>query len=68
MFMMYAGLGAIKFFLALALSKKVELDQKKQKKSIMSILPPISPESKVIVFNLCLLFALDAFASSLVSL
>jgi hypothetical protein len=97
-FFVYAGLGLIKFFLAITLSKKVELEketplrqsdperaplltesrangtdgvepgQKKPKKSITSILPSISSESRVIVVNLCILFALDAFASSLVSL
>jgi MFS family permease len=38
------------------------------KKTFRSLLPDISAESKVIVFNLCLLFALDAFASGLAPL
>ena len=42
--------------------------KKPKKRSLMSILPSISPESRIIVVNLCLLFALDAFASGLVSL
>jgi MFS family permease len=40
---------------------------KKSKPSI-SLLPSISKESRVIVANLCLLFALDAFASGLAPL
>ncbi len=42
--------------------------KKPKKWSFSSILPPISPESRVIIINLCLLFALDAFASGLVPL
>jgi hypothetical protein len=40
----------------------------KKSKPCMSLLPSISPESRIIVFNLCLLFALDAFASGLAPL
>jgi hypothetical protein len=40
----------------------------KKSKPSMSLLPSISPESRIIVFNLCLLFALDAFASGLAPL
>jgi hypothetical protein len=44
-------------------------DMKKSKKrSLKSILPAISPESRIIVVNLCLLFSLDALASGLVPL
>lgn len=39
-----------------------------KKSRFRSLLPNISSESKVIVFNLCLLFALDAFASGLAPL
>jgi MFS family permease len=39
-----------------------------KRKSFASILPSISPESRLIVVNLCLLFALDALASGLVPL
>ena len=35
---------------------------------LRSWLPDISPDSRVIVFNLCVLFALDAFASGLAPL
>lgn len=42
--------------------------QKPKKSTFRSLLPEISPESRIIVFNLCLLFALDAFASGLASL
>lgn len=44
-----------------------ENDEPKRSK-FRSLLPEISAESKVIVFNLCLLFALDAFASGLAPL
>jgi hypothetical protein len=40
----------------------------KKSKPSMSLLPSISKESRVIVFNLCILFALDAFASGLAPL
>jgi hypothetical protein len=40
-------------------------EQPKPKKSM---LPSISSESRIIVLNLCLLFALDSLASGLVSL
>lgn len=43
-------------------------DRKAKKSTLRSLLPEISAESRVIVFNLCLLFALDAFASGLASL
>lgn len=42
--------------------------KKPKKRRFASILPSISPESRIIVINLCLLFALDAFGSGLVSL
>ena len=42
--------------------------QKPKKSAIRSFLPEISPESRIIVVNLCLLFALDSFASGLASL
>ena len=42
--------------------------QKTKKSTFRSLLPEISPESRIIVLNLCLLFALDAFASGLASL
>lgn len=40
----------------------------KKPKPRMSLLPSISRESRLIVVNLCLLFALDSFASGLASL
>ena len=40
----------------------------KKPKPGLSLLPSISKESRVIVLNLCLLFALDAFASGLAPL
>jgi hypothetical protein len=40
----------------------------KAKKPSMSLLPSISKESRIIVINLCILFALDAFASGLAPL
>lgn len=40
----------------------------KKSKPSLSLLPSISPESRVIVLNLCILFALDAFASGLAPL
>ncbi|KAF4635969.1 hypothetical protein G7Y89_g2120 [Cudoniella acicularis] len=43
-----------------------DLEPKKSK--LRSILPDISVESRVIVINLCILFALDAFASGLAPL
>lgn len=85
----YAVFGMIKFFLALALSKKCELEKKPvpaadpetapllgddaedmepKKSKFRSWLPDISAESRVIVFSLCILFALDAFASGLAPL
>lgn len=42
--------------------------RKPKKSTIRSLLPEISPESRIIVINLCLLFALDSFASGLASL
>jgi hypothetical protein len=39
-----------------------------KKLAIRSLLPEISTESRLIVINLCLLFALDSFASGLASL
>lgn len=47
---------------------QVAEDVEPKKSKFRSLLPNISPESKVIVFNLCLLFALDAFASGLAPL
>ena len=40
----------------------------KKPKPSRSLLPSISKESRTIVFNLCILFALDAFASGLAPL
>ena len=40
----------------------------KKSRPSMSLLPSISKESRIIVLNLCLLFALDAFASGLAPL
>jgi hypothetical protein len=48
------------------LGDAAEDDEPKSK--FRSLLPNISAESKVIVLNLCLLFALDAFASGLAPL
>jgi hypothetical protein len=42
--------------------------KKPKKRGFASILPYICPESRIIVINLCLLFALDALASGLVPL
>lgn len=42
--------------------------QKPKKSTFRSLLPEISAESRVILLNLSLLFALDAFASGLASL
>lgn len=42
--------------------------QKPKRSAFRSLLPEISPESRVVVLNLSLLFALDAFASGLASL
>lgn len=101
----YAVVGAIKFLLAVALSKKCEAEvltkkpverdtetapllagadggdvrqeqeqqdrivtEAKKRRGLRKLLPKIGKESRVIVFNLCLLFALDAFASSLAPL
>ncbi len=43
-------------------------ESKHNKNWLLSKLPGISPDSRTIVFNLCLLFALDAFASGLAPL
>lgn len=40
----------------------------KKSKTSASLLPSFSAESRIIVLNLCILFALDAFASGLASL
>jgi hypothetical protein len=85
----YAVFGLIKFFLALALSKKCEVEKKvvpaadpetapllgdgaedlePKKSKFRSWLPDISAESRIVVFNLCVLFGLDAFASGLAPL
>ncbi|KAF8866995.1 MFS general substrate transporter [Acephala macrosclerotiorum] len=45
-----------------------EEEPKKQRNWLLSKLPEISPSSRVIVINLCILFALDAFASGLAPL
>jgi len=42
--------------------------KKPKKRSFASLLPQISAESRIIIINLCLLFALDALASGLVNL
>jgi hypothetical protein len=42
--------------------------KKKKKRGFTSLLPNISAESRVIIFSLCWLFALDALASGLVPL
>jgi hypothetical protein len=95
MFFAYGACGLIKMFLALALSRNIEVDKpeaaaqadpeqapllgentvdedpapkKPKKRSFASLLPSISPESRIIIINLCLLFALDAFASGLIPL
>ena len=86
-FFVYAAIGAIKFLLACALSKKVEVEKSKpqggvettpllsngnteqlKKKSWFALLPDFSKESKIIVVDLCILFALDNFASGLAPL
>lgn len=85
----YAVFGLIKFFLALGLSKKCEVEKKvmpvacpetapllgdgaedvePKKSKFRSWLPKISKDSRIVVFNLCVLFALDAFASGLAPL
>ncbi|KAL8392186.1 hypothetical protein RB595_002393 [Gaeumannomyces hyphopodioides] len=38
-----------------------------QRKGLLALLPEIGRESRIVVVNLCLLFTLDSFASSLVS-
>ena len=43
-------------------------DLKKKKRGFTSLLPNISAESRVIIFSLCWLFALDSLASGLVPL
>lgn len=43
-------------------------EPKKKRNFLISKLPEISAESRIIVFNLCILFALDAFASGLAPL
>jgi len=43
-------------------------DVEPKKSKFRSLLPKISAESRIIVFNLCLLFALDSFASGLATL
>lgn len=83
-FFTYAALGFVKFCLACALSKRVEAerevppqpsettpllaDNTPQPHKKPSKLPSISAESRVIVINLCILFALDSFASGLAPL
>lgn len=46
----------------------IDSASKKSQRSFASMLPSISPESRIVVINLCLLFALDALASGLVPL
>lgn len=83
-FLGYAALGLVKLSFTLALSKAVEAEKKQHlldqesapllansedtKPTRRSLLPDISPDSRIIVFNFCLLFGLDAFASGLVPL
>jgi hypothetical protein len=43
-------------------------EPKKKQSRLLALLPEISKESRIIVANLCILFALDAFASGLASL
>lgn len=43
-------------------------EPKKKQSRLLALLPEISKESRIIVVNLCILFALDAFASGLASL
>ena len=43
-------------------------DEEPKKSRFAKLLPEISKESRVIVINLCILFALDAFASGLAPL
>lgn len=43
-------------------------EPKKKGSKLLALLPEISRESRVIVVNLCILFALDAFASGLAPL
>jgi hypothetical protein len=43
-------------------------EPKKKRSKLLSMLPEISKESRIIVLNLCILFALDAFASGLAPL
>lgn len=50
------------------LGNGTENDEPKKKSYFRSLLPEISKESRLIVVNLCILFALDAFASSLAPL
>jgi MFS family permease len=51
------------------LGNRVEDEEPKKSGGwLMSKLPDISAESRIIVFNLCVLFALDSFASGLASL
>ncbi|KLU86844.1 hypothetical protein MAPG_05852 [Magnaporthiopsis poae ATCC 64411] len=41
--------------------------RQQQRKGLLALLPEIGRESRIVVINLCLLFTLDSFASSLVS-
>ena len=43
-------------------------EPKKKQSKLLALLPEISKESRIIVVNLCILFALDAFASGLAPL
>jgi hypothetical protein len=43
-------------------------EPKKKQSRLLALLPEISKESRLIVVNLCILFALDAFASGLAPL
>ena len=44
------------------------MDEPKTKGMLASIFPTVSKESRAIVINLCIMFALDSFASGLVPL
>lgn len=50
------------------LDNNIQESPKKQKKLGLFRLPDMSQESKIIIVNLCLLFAVDSFASGLASL
>ncbi|OAQ65835.1 MFS general substrate transporter [Pochonia chlamydosporia 170] len=76
----YAVLGALKLLFTLGLSRAVEAEEvdvetepllnreTQVKRSWRSLVPHVSAESRAIAVTLCLLFALDAFASGLAPL